>query len=76
MYKDLRTFKDVGAVMDIERMFEAYPELISDVMKDLFSVTGQPGLKAYPSLRSHMQGRVSMLDLARDGWKMAKGLVL
>ena len=74
VYQDMATFKDMYGLMENKRLFQAYPEIMAAVMQDLFSVRNRPAPKALASLRKHMQGKVSLLDMAKDALQIARGI--
>jgi len=76
VYQDMKTFKDTYPLLENERLFEAYPNLVCNVMGDMFSVKTEPGKKVFPTLREHMKGNISMLDMVRDFYQIGKGLAL
>lgn len=76
IYQDWQTFKDTYPLLENKRLFEVYPELACNLMEGLFSPTKEASLKALPILRKEIQGKVSMLDLAKDGYQVSRGIVL
>jgi hypothetical protein len=72
----MRTFDNVYPMMDNLRLYEFYPDLVCELMEDMFAVNKTPAKKAWPSLREHTQGQVSLFDLSRDMWAISRGLVL
>ncbi|HEX9014180.1 MAG TPA: hypothetical protein VF813_11705, partial [Anaerolineaceae bacterium] len=76
IYQDWETFKDVYPLLENGRLFELYPNLVSEVMEDLFAPGSKPGKKALGILRDSMQGKVSMLTLGRDLYQISRGIVL
>ena len=75
IYQDWSTFKDVYALMDNQRLFDVYPDLLGGVMEDLFTPSSEPAEKPFRNLRKKMSRKVSMLDLARDAWQAGKGIL-
>lgn len=76
VYQDMKTFKDTYALLENQRLFQAYPNLVNDVLGDMFSVKTIPGQKVFPTLRENMKGKVSMLDMVKDFYQIGRGLVL
>jgi electron transfer flavoprotein-quinone oxidoreductase len=76
VYRDMLTFRDVYPLLANKRFFELYPNLACDIMEQLFAVNTKPGKKVFGAIRDSLQGRVSWLDLTRDAWAVAKGLVI
>lgn len=76
IYQDWQTFKATYPLLENKRLFEVYPDLACSVLEALFAPSTEPGLKALPALRAEMKGKVSMLDLVKDGLQIAKGVAL
>jgi electron transfer flavoprotein-quinone oxidoreductase len=76
IYQDWQTFKDTYPLLENKRLFDVYPELACKVMEDLFSPTTQPASKALPILKKAIRGKASMIDLAKDGYQVSRGVVL
>ncbi len=76
VYQNLETFKDVYPILENPRLFDIYPELVADVMEDLFGVDNHPGKKVLTSIRSHVKGKVSLGTIARDLYQISRGIVL
>lgn len=64
---DLRLYKKVPEFMDNPRMFNQYPELVTGVMKDLFTVNG-PNKAARKKILPRVR-KVGLFNLAKDGFK-------
>jgi electron transfer flavoprotein-quinone oxidoreductase len=76
IYKDWQTFKDTYALLENERLFSQYPDLACSVMEDLFCPAVEPSQKLFGALRREMDGKVSMLTLAKDLIQVSRGIVL
>lgn len=76
VYQDMVTFKAAYPLLEIERLFETYPDLINGVMGEMFSVKTEPGMKVLPALRKHRKGNVSWMEMMRDLYQIGRGLVL
>ena len=76
VYQDMKTFKNTYPLLENQRLFEAYPNLVNDVLGDMFSVKTEPDKKVYPTLRANMKGKVSLLDMVKDFYQIGRGLVL
>jgi electron transfer flavoprotein-quinone oxidoreductase len=76
VYADWKSFKDAFTLMENKRLFEVYPELAAQVMEGMFSPSDQPSPKMLAALRGAMAGKVGWGTLAKDGWQIAKGMVL
>jgi electron transfer flavoprotein-quinone oxidoreductase len=76
VYKDIETFKATYPLMENKRLFNTYPDLICNVMEDMFSVKITPAKKAFQSLRENMKDKVSFVELAKDLFQIGKGIAL
>jgi electron transfer flavoprotein-quinone oxidoreductase len=75
VYQDMVAFKDTYGLLENKRIFQVYPELVSGVMGDMFSVGPQPSKKGYRALRDNMRGKVSLWEMMKDVAQIGKGLV-
>ncbi len=76
IYQDWKTYKDTYPLLENERLFELYPDLVTKVVESMFSPTTQPGTKALAMMRKEMQGKLSMLTLMKDLYQISRGVVL
>jgi len=76
VYKDIETFKATYPLMENKRLFNTYPDLICDVLEDMFSVKTSPGKKVFQSLRNNMRDQVSFIEMAKDLLQIGRGIVL
>ncbi len=76
IYQDMKTFKATYPLLEIDRLFKTYPDLICNLMSDMFSVRPELGMKVYPSLRQNMQGNVTPMQLLKDIYRIGRGLVV
>lgn len=52
--KDLRNFQETPAVVGNPRFFRHYPELVGNIMKDIYAVSAGPKERLLPTLKKHM----------------------
>ena len=76
VYQDLATFKATYPLMENKRLFNTYPDLICNVLEDMFSVKTTPSKKALRALRDNMGEDVSLMNLAKDLGQIGKGIVI
>jgi len=69
---DLNLYKNAPRFMDNPRLFAAYPEMVSGVMADLFTVNG-PSMALRKKVLRHLK-KVGLLNLAKDGFKGMRAL--
>jgi len=73
--KDMRTYAGAPAFMKNKRLYTAYPELLARVMTAIYQHEGQPKAHLYTlALQSLKESGISVLDVAKDGWKGARSL--
>lgn len=67
--KDLQLYKKVPDLLDINRMYVEYPQMITGIMKDLFTING-PSVPLRKKLFAQAR-QVGFLNLIKDGIKGA-----
>ena len=70
--KDFKTFKDAPAFLDNPRLFDHYPQLLGDVLQDLFTVGSGPKRKLSATVRQRIGWReiAGILKDLRQGLKI------
>ncbi len=76
IYKDWQTFKDTYPLLENERLFDLYPELVCQVLEALFSPSPQASPKVLSALRREMAGKLSMWTLMKDLYQISRGVAL
>ncbi|MDD4549091.1 MAG: FAD-dependent oxidoreductase [Syntrophomonadaceae bacterium] len=61
--KDFASFKETPRVLDNPRFFTTYPEMLGDMMKDIYAVPGGAKNRLYPTIKKYMT--------LREMWQMA-----
>ena len=51
---DLRNFRETPTVVGNPRFFRHYPELVGNIMRDIYAVSAGPKERLFPTLRKHM----------------------
>jgi electron transfer flavoprotein-quinone oxidoreductase len=73
--RDLEAYRNMPDLLENERMYKAYPELVTNLASKLFTVDGAPHVHLVKMVLSQMkESGISLLQLARDGWKGARSL--
>ncbi len=73
--RDLEAYRKAPEFLENERMFKAYPELITGIASRLFTVDGAPPVPLVKMVLGRIkESGVSLIQLARDGWKGARNL--
>lgn len=52
--KDFKAFKEAPHVLDNKRLYNFYPELAGNIMKDLYAVPAGTKERIYPTIRKHV----------------------
>jgi electron transfer flavoprotein-quinone oxidoreductase len=76
VYQDMATFKDAYPLLENERLFTVYPDLVCSIMEDMYSVGPEPSRKAYRSLRENMRGQVSWMNMLKDVYQIGRGIAI
>ena len=72
--RDMEMYKDAPEFLeDCPRMFSGYPEMIRDIMNELFITNGQPRRHVKPMAMDAVK-KVGLMKLAKDGLKGVKVL--
>ena len=69
--KDFAAFKEAPAVLDSPRFFKHYPELVGNMMKDVYGVPAGPKDRLYPTIRKYLTFK-EMWAMAGDMRKVMK----
>lgn len=69
--KDFHSFKNAPSALNNPRLYAHYPELINDIMADLYEVPAGPKERLYPTVKKHLNWR-EMLAMAGDMRKVMK----
>lgn len=69
--KDFANFKDAPAVLENPRFFGHYPELIGNMMRDVYSVPAGSKDRLYPTIKSYLGFR-EMWAMVGDARKVMK----
>lgn len=69
--QDFRSFQEAPSVVSNPRIFSHYPELLGNIMKDIYAVSGGPKHRLYPTLRKHLPLR-ELWALFKDMKKVMK----
>lgn len=77
VYKDMETFQHVYPLLENKRLFHVYPDMVCDLMEDMFAVGVSPSKKGYKALRDNMKKYdVSFWDLAKDMMQIGRGVAI
>jgi electron transfer flavoprotein-quinone oxidoreductase len=73
--RDLEAYRNMPEFLENERMYKAYPELVTNLAGKLFTVDGAPHARLMKMVLGQIkESGISLMQLARDGWKGAKSL--
>jgi electron transfer flavoprotein-quinone oxidoreductase len=71
--KDLEAYRNMPEFLENERMFSSYPRLVTDLASKLFTVDGSPPVSLMKKVFGGIkENGISLMQLARDGWKGAR----
>jgi electron transfer flavoprotein-quinone oxidoreductase len=73
--KDMKTFKNAVGMMHMERLFQAYPQVLAGILERLYRVDGTPRSKLLRLARKEALKEVGLKDLVADGIKIGKALL-
>ena len=71
--KDLNLYKKFPNFMENERIFNQYPEMITDVMESMFVIDGNPSQPLMKTMKKHLK-KVGVMNLVKDGIKGVRSL--
>ncbi len=69
--KDFIAFKETPTVLDSPRFFKHYPELMGNIMKDVYEVPAGPKDRLYPTIKKYLTFK-EMWSMAGDMRKVMK----
>jgi len=71
--KDLSFFQKFPKFMENPRIFNEYPNMLADLMTDMFVIDGEPPVPLMKKAMKHVK-KVGIMNLAKDGLKGVKAL--
>ncbi|POT57567.1 FAD-dependent oxidoreductase [Citrobacter amalonaticus] len=71
--RDMQHFRKIPALMENPRLFTQYPQMVADIMNDMFTVDGSPNQPVRKMIMSHAK-RIGLINLLKDGIKGATAL--
>lgn len=71
--KDMLRYKNFPSFMENRRIFEQYPQMLDNLMADLFIVDNLPAQPLIAKARAHVK-KVGVLNLLKDGLKGVRAL--
>lgn len=71
--KDLKHYQNFPAFMENPRIFNEYPQMLSDVMADMFTVDGTPAQSLLKKIMTHVK-KIGIFTLLKDAWKGVRSL--
>jgi electron transfer flavoprotein-quinone oxidoreductase len=73
--KDMKTYAGAPSFMKTERLYEAYPEMLVNLMTKIYTHNGQPKEHMVPiAMKSLKESGISLFQVAGDGLKGARSL--
>jgi electron transfer flavoprotein-quinone oxidoreductase len=73
--KDMKTFRNAVGMMHMERLFQAYPQVLASIFERLYRVDGTPKSKLLRLARKEALKEVGLTNLVADGIKIGRALL-
>ncbi len=73
--KDMKTFRNAVGMMHMERLFQAYPQVLAGILEKLYRVDGTPRSKLLRLARKEALKKVGLTNLVADGIKIGRALL-
>jgi electron transfer flavoprotein-quinone oxidoreductase len=73
--KDMKTFKNAVGMMHMERLFEAYPQLLTGIFEKLYRVDGSPRPGLFRLTRREVMKIIGLRRLVSDGIRIGRALL-
>jgi len=73
--KDMKKFRGAVGMMHLDRLFQTYPQVIADVLEELYRIDGAPRKKLLGLARRQALKSVGLKDLLADGFKIGRALL-
>nr|WP_321258843.1 FAD-dependent oxidoreductase FixC [uncultured Pseudodesulfovibrio sp.] len=70
--QDMKLYQNLPEFLDNTRMYNEYPNMVTGIMKDLFTING-PSMPLRKMIMPHLK-QVGFLNLIKDGFKGAKAI--
>ena len=71
--KDMKLYKDFPAFMENPRVYKDYPNLLADLMADMFIMDGKPAVPIIKKVMKHLR-KIGLWNLLKDAWKGGRAL--
>lgn len=71
--RDMRLYKNLPEFMENPRLFSTYPDLVTGLMQDLFTVDGSPAIPVWKK-GLHRARKAGIWSLLKDGMKGVRSL--
>ena len=73
--KDMKTFKNAAGMMHLERLFQTYPRILTNIMEKAYRADGVPRSKLLHLARKEALKEAGLKDLIADGIKIGRSLL-
>jgi electron transfer flavoprotein-quinone oxidoreductase len=73
--KDMKTFKNAAGMMHMDRLYQTYPKLLSNIMEKIYRTGGAPRSKLWRLFRKETLQEVGLKNLIADGFKIGRSLL-
>jgi electron transfer flavoprotein-quinone oxidoreductase len=73
--KDMKTFKNAAGMMQLERLYQTYPQVLAGIMEKMYRADGVPRSKLLRLARQEALKEVGLKNLIADGIKIGRSLL-
>ncbi len=73
--KDMKTFKNSVSMMHMDRLYDAYPQLLAGIFENMYRVDGKPRSKLLGLARREALKKTGLAGLISDGIKIGRSLL-
>jgi electron transfer flavoprotein-quinone oxidoreductase len=73
--RDMKTFKNAVGMMQLDRLFRKYPQVVAAIMGKIYRSDGEPRSKLLKLARKEALKEVGLTDIIADGFKIGRSLL-
>jgi electron transfer flavoprotein-quinone oxidoreductase len=73
--KDMKTYKNAAGMMNMERLYQTYPKILSNIMEKMYRTDGVPRLKLWRLVRKEALQEAGIKNLIADGFRIGRALL-
>ncbi len=72
--QDMKTFKNAAGMLHLDRLYQTYPQIVTDIFTRIYKVDGEPRRKLLNLALKQALRKVKLSELTSDGFKIGKAL--